>query len=429
MDEKQLRRRALQLDVLLRNAKNCDDDFPQLIKFLDSFQLIELVSLLGEHHDLFQELMDEAYEPYWCNVLADMPVSTERTDFRFKKSANISAVEYLVGYIQTLLFIKKSSIDDYDAFFALAFTYNSYYALNKGIERLVLSLYEKTIPVNQDSINMYLAIAETVVSYHGTPGYLALANLYFHLGLINKAKSAALSRDDIEMRPEILGQMDAYVGNAFRQLVMAELLFDASQNEIHNAYFGQGLACSNPFQLDSIAAMKRLLNSVFPDSLLPNIQQQIIRAAQTELGGKKMSAKYKLLADDALDVVSVYSQQEPLLLQAARLGWLIKIKTLIANDRHLLKTTVDKQGNTALHLAILAGQTEVIKYLLTEAPELRDIKNNYGDVASDLGELPLSGDVRPMTSIVSFFRPSPLNTSDSVTGFHVAALPSPCRDH
>ncbi|WP_040534499.1 DUF5630 domain-containing protein, partial [Legionella drancourtii] len=308
MDEKQLRRRALQLDVLLRNAKNCDDDFPQLIKFLDSFQLIELVSLLGEHHDLFQELMDEAYEPYWCNVLADMPVSTERTDFRFKKSANISAVEYLVGYIQTLLFIKKSSIDDYDAFFALAFTYNSYYALNKGIERLVLSLYEKTIPVNQDSINMYLAIAETVVSYHGTPGYLALANLYFHLGLINKAKSAAISKDGMAMRQEVLGQMDAYVGNAFRQLVMAELLFDASQNEIHNAYFGQGLACSNPFQLDSIAAMKRLLNSVFPDSLLPNIQQQIIRAAQTELGGKKMSAKYKLLADDALDVVSVYSQ-------------------------------------------------------------------------------------------------------------------------
>ncbi|KGP62731.1 hypothetical protein EP47_13660 [Legionella norrlandica] len=123
---------------------------------------------------------------------------------------------------------------------------------------------------------------EAFAKRHGCPGYLLLANGYIQLAI----------------RYQLLNQ-EEQSAHAFqlcwKYLHLAELSENDSEESINNAYFGKGLALSNPVRLSTIAEMKSYCRKAAGELL--NLDSQ----AHAEFGAYSMYRNVKEVNEVAED--------------------------------------------------------------------------------------------------------------------------------
>lgn len=162
-------------------------------------------------------------------------------NFRFERQDNLSDADLVTGYTFYLLALKekeKKQMENYQAYLADAMEHGSFHALKSMMYDWILQpLEDKTEYCN--TLAAHLADLEKEVHRFKSPGYLLLATGYMSLA------AAANDKDEI-------GRKDAAYQYLWKYLNWAQLAASDSEPEIHNAYFGKGLAFSNPWGLDSI---------------------------------------------------------------------------------------------------------------------------------------------------------------------------------
>ncbi len=383
MDKTLFPRKANKLDVLLRNANlGAPTALNQVHAYLEGFDLDELILLLAENKELLTRLMDDRYKAFWDGELQSVGLDDE-TGFRFQIPQFMSSLGYLLGYFHFLELLEESAETkaNCDAFFVLAQEWHSYHALNMGFQQLITTILKEKLTGDQPD---YLTILQGETPYHGTPGYLLIANYFYYLS--QAMKTEAYKIKNMEQQQDMLLQSDNFLLEALSYLEVAELLEHDSQSEIHNAYFGESLGASNPLGIDSIAEMKRLLRRAYGKEIPANDLKQIKQFAQTTSGIFRKIHHDETLAREKARNSDSEQYNEPPLLTAARLNEPEELKDLLLAGADV--KTVDHRGNTALHLAVILNHSSIVQYLLEQDTSLLDIKNKAGDKAIDLADNP-----------------------------------------
>ena len=175
----------------------------------------------------------------------------------FKAQKHLSDTNFVLGYVFYLIALtakKNEKHQDYWKYLDKAFELHSIHAAQMLLQEKVGSK-EKSSIEKIATITQFLAQCEYLAKKHGTPGFLLLANGYLHV-----AKIAADLKDQ--------DYYESACYELWRNLTLAELAESQSTNDIHNAYFGKGLALSNSFQLTSIAEMKAKASELIQDKTI-----------------------------------------------------------------------------------------------------------------------------------------------------------------
>lgn len=231
---KRIANQKLKMDSLIKIAENS----PSL------FNLIQ--------HENLKELWQEAWRLMGAN-----PISVKKTDKEefhdMLPQKKITCISLLFGYFyyQKALKIRQITGKLYTGleleYLKKAENHNSFHGLNalNKLDLKFLKLCERN-KQHCPYVERIIQTAEIAANYHGTPGYLILAETYYSIAEYNHA----LNDDESVTLSLIL---------CLQSLTSASLRMIESEAAINNAYFGQGLAASNPFKLDNIEDMKKLI--------------------------------------------------------------------------------------------------------------------------------------------------------------------------
>ncbi|WP_133136406.1 DUF5630 domain-containing protein [Legionella rowbothamii] len=380
------------LDVLLRNVNSGGNvsDEEKLLKYLNSFTLIDLVNLLAHNEFLREELKHARYELYWEKELSNLPVEARIPSFSFKKQKYVSSLDFLMGYLLANQLIGQDTLPSYATFFELAKKYHSLYALHLGTQILIHSLYQNQNIAPAEDLAQYEELIRDEVRYHGTPGYLLASSFSFHCMCLKI--NSALAIHDMSERQEILYLKEGHLYKAYFYAIMARLLDSKSENELHNAYFGGSFSDHYPLGADSIEEIEKWFQKRYPMNFTPKAQQELNCFAV------EASHKIQNYLDQGLVVgasVSAHSPRsselnqygETPILIAARLGNFEELVALVEKHGVEQLKDSDHQGNTAWHFAVLTQHLSLQAYLRQKAPELLSIANKYGYTASSSSSL------------------------------------------
>lgn len=205
----------------------------------------------------------------------------QSSPFRFQHQTSLNDIDFVIGYVCYLYALsdkEKGNTDDYANYLKQAMMHSSIHAHQTCFQEVMMA-DEK----NPSDITNLLLSWRSFAAQHGTPGYLLLANGYLQLALLY-AQS-----EDKEL-------YDRAVQMTWTYLLHAEYAEKDSSASIHNAYFGQGLALSNPFKMTSIGEMKHSIGEQFMGNLSEDIKTSIEKEVKRQIQQaiKKTPASWSL---------------------------------------------------------------------------------------------------------------------------------------
>jgi len=386
------------LEILLRNAEDeLPNSFEMVIYFLKHIPLMDLVYLLDTNSHLYLRLLDNKYTTFWKGELKSINIDDK--DFSFKIPKFTSPLQYLMGW---LMFIsnthkdpalhnpdpkvhfdpKKSQIPkntQLDTYFKIAQKYHSFHALGAALSLVIKQLYSDSGELTSENINNYRLIFEHQALFHGTPGYMLLANFMFHIGIMAREKCFQISKTNPNECFVYTQLANQFLSLTIQWIEVASLLKDDSEPEIHNAYFGSSLSMSNPFSIPDISTLPSTITVRFDLRYSPAEKQTMQDKARSLVDTFLKVAERRNKISTRIKV----KDDEPPLLTAARHGKLEQVIAYKTTDKASLHVT-DRNGNTALHLAPFGAELGIINYLIGLDPSLLDVKNNFGETLKQI---------------------------------------------
>ena len=223
----------------------CEERYDEAIEMMGSWSPVAINLLQENYTDSIEILRRPAFTDFW-RAIRESLIIKDKPDFRFQQQSLLCDADFVSGYTYYLLAMQYKSTDPakHQDYFQKALQYHSFHAASFLLTQ-VLTASRTDRRTHCDNLARVLHALEPVVKVHRAPGFLLMAKGYFQLALVSR-------NDDDEARD--------HVGFDFmyKFLYMAKRLQDESSPAIHNAYFGEGLSQSNPFEVESIQDMLKL---------------------------------------------------------------------------------------------------------------------------------------------------------------------------
>ncbi|QEY52358.1 hypothetical protein FQU71_14625 [Legionella longbeachae] len=241
----------------------CEDGITdEVTLLLHKLKPIELALLKATGSDIVRKQLDSPeLGPFWVNKFNKLRVANDHA-FQFRNPEPQSRADFYCGYVLYLASLKENkntNNNKYNDYLILSLSrFHCFYAAQEVLTHLIMNCEKNLNIENVNTLYEFMTRMEYLIQQHKTPGCLLLAHTYFYLA--GFYQSLDLKKESTEC-----------YSSCWEQLHLAQLLESISEREIHNAYFGQGLAMSNAFGLDSISEIKdrcRQFNpKVFTDAL------------------------------------------------------------------------------------------------------------------------------------------------------------------
>ncbi len=240
----------------------------------------DLMFLLGAKNlAIFQErypeiqqiLRQEEFNPFWHEILINLTLP-QHTDFQFREPSNLSIADFVSGYQYFLLAIEykqKKQISEYKKYLQLALDFNSIHALQTQLHELISFVCEDNLDYCKN-LKHALKEMEEVASIHKSPGCLLLVKGYIFLA------RAAQEIEDLKIT------RDAFI-NISKYLYLAEQYESYFEDDLHNAYFGQGIILSTSFQLASFDEIREFCSEFAPKKHAKQLQKFAEASVQKEI--------------------------------------------------------------------------------------------------------------------------------------------------
>lgn len=234
-----------QVNALLESAR-----FPEAADEMKPWPKVWINQFVETYPQNYELIKHTDFEPFWeerRENVASQNVDSKNADskFVFAKQNPLLDIDLVLGYVFYLLSISAKNKKDeknYIKYLGLALKHHSIHAAQTVLNNILVdkkSSNENKAEILAATLNNWKYFADN----YGTPGYLLLAYGYFQfLQLSNDQQNS-----------------DLYEAGCFclwQNLILAELYETLSEASIHNAYFGKGLALSNPFNIPTIQQMK-----------------------------------------------------------------------------------------------------------------------------------------------------------------------------
>lgn len=208
------------------------------------------------------------FEEFWQKHRKELHIK-ELPKFHFESQNNLSDADLVTGYIFYLLALKeKEQTKKYQVYLNTAINYGSFHALKNIVYDWILQPSDDKTKYC-DILADHLLQLEDVIHQFKSPGYLLLATGYMTLA------KAASGKDEA-------GRKSTAYSSVWKYLNLARLAEKDSTIEIHNAYFGQGLAFSNPWHFDTIDKILQEARDIISNFLSTPTQKFIANQATLE---------------------------------------------------------------------------------------------------------------------------------------------------
>lgn len=362
--------------LLELHLKNFSDDptqenFTRVLSIIGEYSLTQL-SLYCLNPTIRSLLDLPAFAPFWQNKLDAFRIKSS-PEFRFKKAENLSELEVTLGFFNFMQAMENP--DKRENYLNISLSFRSFHALKKSVATLCGLIKQNQFDTAFEKLPLLIENAK----WHGTPGYLLIANLYLHF--------ATYLRSDAV-------RAEAAIKCVFTYLEMAKRAEPHSQSAIHNAYYGKGLVESSQFRLATIAEMQKacrgLLSRWVSEEMLSSSTSIAARLYSQNKPQRSTSSQtefsefHKAILADSPELIRAHFDKlqleqkngwgETPLLFAARHGKINSVRCLLslgANPRasvstkdNILSPTIEDQSYDALQIALSLGNKGICRVLL-----------------------------------------------------------------
>ena len=351
-----------------------DDHLNSVLDILKKLNLSLLADFCHTNQNVQTLLALPVFEPFWTTKREAIRVKS-RPMFCMQKTSRLSEQNIVLGYKYYLMSLAAADENQKKEYLLRSLSYHSFHAFNK----LAHEFFMKDMPVSEEQflkLANLLPSLEEEAKWYGTPGYLRVANLYFKIALY------LLKLNNDSENPQTQNQISAAFQCALKNLERARQLESKSAAEINNAYFGDGLAKSNPFNFDSIKEMRAACIKAagsFLDQISINSTKMVsIPVAKEETVSYPPCSEVQLaILEDAPEKIKDY----PEALEPSTL-WFAVRHGKINSVRYLLEwgvtPEVDDNKNTLLHIAAVNSNMDIFDLIFEKAPHLCDQQNLQG---------------------------------------------------
>lgn len=231
-----------ELDALLDSAK-----FPEAIEQMRPWNKVWLHQFYETYPHRYEILKHPDFNDFWAEKRAALYSKSE-----FREQKNSADIDFVLGYVFYLLALKakENQPQVYIQHLKSALRFHSIHAAQTFFNEL---LKKPDNDKKLEEIIHLLGIWKKWGTHHGTPGFLLLAN-----GYLQYARITAERKDYISFEKACT--------SLWENLTLAQLSEPSSIDSIHNAYFGQGLALSNPLEIDTIDTLKEKASLLITDN-------------------------------------------------------------------------------------------------------------------------------------------------------------------
>ncbi|KTD59708.1 Ankyrin repeat protein [Legionella sainthelensi] len=363
-----------------------------ILSRLNTLKLTELNEFCQQHPTIRKILALSEFDAFWKTQREAIRVKN-LPQFRFRNSPRLSDMDITLGYLNYYLSLKYP--EDKSHYLQRAIFFHSYHAFKVYAHDCFMKMSSKEEGAFFDLLSL-LPSFEKEAAWLGTPAYLITANLYFKAALHLVKKDKAL-------------EASAAFQFVIKYLCLADRIESESENDIHNAYFSQGLAQSNPFKLSTIREMIQACIQSAGKYLDQNtIDIAMSSAKLTPISSNEESLK----AEETISIIQqTILKDAPELIQLTLSSEDSGGKTSQLNDSHLLfavrhgkinsvryllsiglsPKAMDEDQNTALHLAAITKNRGIYRLLQTVSSELINVKNVFQmtpiDILSETNQL------------------------------------------
>lgn len=235
-------------------------EFIGVMKFWNNEQLSEFLINNMKMHSI---LKMPDFSAFWDERRSQLRIPSSPT-FRFMAQPGILNADLVIGYLMFLFELKSRNQDKplegepYDVL--------SFHQTRKRLHEVYLLIPQlNTVDLEQLAKTLYNL--ERFAKQHGCPGYLLLANAYMQLALGFKRKN---NEEQCELSFKL----------CWKFLHLGALSEKDSRESINNAYFGEGIILSNPFNLATIAELTTYCRKAAGDVLPLSSQDGAEQAAK-----------------------------------------------------------------------------------------------------------------------------------------------------
>ena len=229
---------------------------------IDTITLVKLAYLCPK---LDRVLSQIPFLNFWDNVWSKLGSNAPGASGTMHYQENISSQRLVYGYIFYLLSLQQRLTSNTKfghtehQLLKIAASYDSFHALSELMRHNIAVLPAVSDIHLSQHIQELIELGNQAANAHKTPGYLLLVDAYTAI-----ANHHAQSDDHDS-------QVSAYhaLYCAFKNLKLAELYQEASSAAIQNAYFGQGIIASNPYELSSISTIQNALADLTAGRIKP----------------------------------------------------------------------------------------------------------------------------------------------------------------
>ncbi|CDZ78520.1 ankyrin repeat protein [Legionella massiliensis] len=369
----------LQFEIQLRNYSDNrnDKNLKTLLQTLQSLPLATLNNFCLQNETIRKILREPDFEPFWQKKMEGIKIKGLE-GFSFKATQSLNPMDLRLGYFNYIQAIKASMAknpEEETKYIHQALQFHSFHALNHFYQELLFQFKAhdtESFELTAESI----AFFEEEARWHGTPGYLIVAKLYFRL------------TSDLMEANDSPAAISAAFQLLIKNLKLAELMESESEDDIHNAYLAQPFAQQNPFNLESIAAIRQACISHAGAYLSRDDVNIAIGAAKNFRPTRAKppvvsepvapSDFYQAILTDSSELLRLSYKKEELektnhggetpLFFAIRHGKINCVRCLLALGAN--PDCSDSRGNKSLALALHLGHQGIAKLLVKAKPEL-----------------------------------------------------------
>lgn len=235
-----------------------------------SAKINEIYALCRDHPSLTPALTTAELASYWHQLREHFcPIDSDMS-FQFKSQSYVPDSHLILGTIFSHLSLDKGDMED--TYLEKALSYNSFYALYAFVfqQCKALQAEESGTPKYEDArgfLVSWLVERESAFLRHQEPGLLLISYAYFSIAL------AAREHQDPD-------SLTLSLREALKYAHAAKRFSDFSEAECFNAYFGKGLARSNPYDLENTPAIIEKLDAFASQVLTPKERMASIDTAK-----------------------------------------------------------------------------------------------------------------------------------------------------
>jgi hypothetical protein len=238
-------------DKVLMHLNN--DEFSDALKAIIRWTNGQLREFLFKNPIVLKKLRHEIFNDFWLSRLKATSIPCAPA-FRFSEQPGIKNSELVGGY---LLYFNVAEELQMGRAIDPEFTDTlSFHLKCEFLSSILLKLPEAEHSMLQEFAKTLFNL-KGFAKMHGTPGYLLLANAYFHLAIHYQRFSLG---DD--------ASKGAY-NFCWKFIHLSQLAENDSAESINNAYLGKGLAIATPFNLPTVLELKSFVLEHVNTELLP----------------------------------------------------------------------------------------------------------------------------------------------------------------